>query len=152
VVEDVPAAFERGYRDAGGEELEPEDMAWINATQQQQVDFLTGTFDWLKELRDNDTATEDAVQARVDDWVAGLTGIYAEGKLRGKDNIMLTFDGDDGQESCKECQRLKGQRHNAKWWIKRDLVRRNGNDNYTCGRWEPCQHGFYTDDGELYAQ
>jgi hypothetical protein len=109
-------------------------------------------FDWLAEQREAETITEDAIHARVEMWLSSLDGIYAEGKLRGRDNVMLTFDGDDGEESCQDCQKYKGQRHSAKWWVKRDLVRRNGNDHYDCGRWAPCQHHFYTDDGALYAE
>lgn len=154
VIEAVNDAFYRGYRDAGGEETEADDETWLTARQSAELSHLPGVFEWLKEARDADppTITEDAVRARVDKWLSGLDGIYSEGRLRGADNVMLTFDGDDGQESCNQCQKYKGQRHSAKWWVKRDLVRRNGNDNFDCGRWENCQHNLFTDDGELYTR
>ena len=152
IIEDFTAAFGRGYRDAGGEEIEPEDDAWLTERTNQERDYLGGAFDAIGQLRDNETITEDAIQAKVDSWLNGLDGVYAEGKLRGAKNVMLTYDGDDGAESCDECQKYKGQRHSAKWWINRDLVRRNGNDNYGCGRWKNCEHHFYTDDGEMYAE
>ena len=152
IVEDFPAAFYRGYRDAGGEEVEPDDDAWLTARTEQERTYLSGAFQDIATLRDNETITEDAIRFKVESWLNGLDGVYAEGKLRGAKNVMLTYDGDDGQESCDECQKYKGQRHSAKWWINRDLVRRNGNDNYGCGRWKNCQHHFYTDDGELYAE
>jgi hypothetical protein len=151
VAEDVPAAFYRGYKDAGGEETDPDDEDWLTGEQARQLAFMNDALSALKQQAADETVTEDGIKTRVENWLSTLDGIYASGKLRGKDNVMLTFDGDDGKESCKECQRYKGQRHSAKWWIKRDLVRRNGNDNYGCGRWANCQHDFYTDDGELYA-
>ena len=152
VAEAIPAAFYSGYVDAGGEETEADDEKWLTAEQGRQLDFLIDTFEALKDDRENETATEDALRGRAETWARTLDGIYAEGKLRGKDNVMLTFDGDDGEESCRECQKYKGKRHSAKWWLKRDLVRRNGNEHYTCGRWGNCHHGFYTDDGTLYAE
>jgi hypothetical protein len=60
----------------------------------------------------------------------------------------LTFDGPDGRESCRECQFHKGKRHTTKYWRSRGLLGRNGNPNFTCGRWV-CQHSFFADDGEL---
>ena len=151
VTDATSAAFYRGYQDAGGEETEAEDEDWLTARQEGERGHLPGVFEWLAEAMEAETITEDAIRGRVDSWAAGLDGIYSEGKLRGAINIMLTFDGDDGEESCAQCQKHKGQRHSAKWWVKRDLVRRNGNENYDCGRWVPCQHHFFTDKGEMYA-
>lgn len=151
LIEDIDAAFHRGYRDAGGEETEDDDEAWVTAKQSEQRGFMADAFESLKEWRASEKFTEGDIQARAELWGGMLDGVYSEGKLRGASNVMLTFDGEDGTESCDDCQRLKGQRHSAKWWTKRDLVRRNGNENYACGRWKNCQHGFYTDDGELYA-
>lgn len=151
VAEDVPAAFYRGYHDAGGEDTEQDDDDWLTHEQARQLAFMKDALASLKEQADAETLTEDGITSRVENWQSTLDGIYAEGKLRGAVNVMLTYDGDDGEESCDDCQRYKGQRHSAKWWLKRDLVRRNGNDNYACGRWKPCQHHFYSDDGELYA-
>lgn len=152
LVENIPAAFYAGYVEAGGEETEADDEKWLTAEQGRQLDFLADTFVALKEQRDAETATESGLRARVGDWARMLDGVFSEGKLRGADNVMLTFDGDDGEESCAECQKYKGQRHSAKWWVKRDLVRRNGNDNFGCGRWDNCHHDLYTDDGELYTR
>lgn len=152
LIKNISAAFYRGYKVAGGEVTEPEDETWLTDTQKFQLDWMDKTFDSLKAQRDTESATVDALTARAEDWGVTLDGIYSEGKLRGRINIMLTFDGDDGDESCRDCQRLKGKRHSAKWWVKRDLVRRSGNPAYECGRWDNCHHHFYTDDGELYAE
>lgn len=154
LVEDVPGAFYRGYEDAAGAdaETEPEDERWITAETARQMAFMDYTFEALREIRADESARESDVEARCETWARTLDGIYSEGKLRGAGNVMLTFDGDDGNESCPECQKYKGQRHGARWWIARDLVRRNGNDNYGCGRWEPCQHDLYDDDGEMFTR
>ena len=147
----VPAAFEAGYAEAGGDaaEMEPEDSDWATAKQAEQLDYVVDSFEALKPTRGE--ADEDAVGLRVGAWLSMLDGVYSEGKLRGDRNKMLTFDGDDGKESCAECKRYKGERHSAAWWLKRDLVRRNGNDNFGCGRWENCFHNLFDDDGEEYT-
>lgn len=152
LIKNISAAFYRGYKVAGGEVTEPEDEKWLTDTQAFQLDWMDKTFDTLKRQRDTESATIPQLEARAEDWGVTLDGIYSEGKLRGRLNIMLTLDGDDGEESCKDCQRLKGARHSARWWVKRDLVRRNGNEHYECGRWGNCHHHFYTDSGELYAE
>lgn len=152
LIENISAAFYRGYRDAGGEETDEDDEKWLTKTQASQLAWLNKAFDDLAVVRKNETAKESDLRARAEIWGVTLDGVYAEGKLRGKANVMLTFDGDDGEESCRECQRYKKKRHSAKWWIKRDLVRRNGNDAYTCGRWHNCHHHFYLDSGALYAE
>lgn len=151
IVEDFPAAFYSGYVEAGGEETEADDERELTARMNAEIANLDGLFETLKAWRASEDFTEADIRARVDAWLVGLNSIYSEGKLRGDKNKMLTFDGEDGEESCNECQKYKGQRHSAKWWIALDLVRRNGNDNFGCGRWEPCAHNLFTDDGELWA-
>jgi hypothetical protein len=146
VVEAVPAAFERGIEDGGGDtdDIDPEDSAWATAQQGTQIDYLDGVFEWLKDLRANDTATEDMIQGRVNMWVGTLDGIYSEGRLRGMKNQKLYFDGDDGKESCVDCQRLKnGPPRTAKWVREHDMAPHPGNTNFECGGWN-CAHAWYS--------
>lgn len=151
VVEDVPGAFYSGYVESGGEDTEPDDEKWLTEQLKAQLGFVDGVFAWVKELRDAGTVTEDAIRARVEDWVTGLAGIYATGKAAGDANQMLTFNGDDGEESCKDCQKWKGKRHSAGYWRKKELLARNGNPKFECGRWDNCHHDFYTDKGQLWS-
>jgi hypothetical protein len=146
VVEAVPAAFEAGIEDGGGDrdDIDAEDSAWATAQQGAQVDYLDGVFEWLKDLRANDTATEDMIQGRVDVWVGTLDGIYSEGRLRGMKNQKLYFDGDDGAESCETCQKLKdGPARTAKWVREHDMAPHPGNTNFECGGWR-CEHAWFS--------
>jgi len=59
--------------------------------------------------------------------------------------MYLTYNGEDGEESCRQCQKYKGQRHKKSWWESRGLLGRNGNENFDCGRWENCHHNYYND-------
>lgn len=152
VAEDVPAAFYSGYVEAGGEDTEPQDEKELTRLLNAQLEFVDGVFDWVKEQREAETITEPAITARVDTWVGTLSSIYAEGKARGDANQMLTFQGDDGAESCPDCQKLKGKRHSAGYWRKKGLLARNGNPNFECGRWDACAHDYYTDAGVLWSR
>ncbi len=137
----IPDAFYRGYQDAGGEETEDEDEAWIKGKLSEQMDFMGGAFESLKGWRDGETFTEGDVQARADVWGGMLDGVYSQGLLRGGKNQMLYFDGDDGKESCTTCQNLKGKKRSTKWVLEHDMIPYPGNKNFECGGWQ-CEHGW----------
>ncbi len=140
VAEDVPAAFYAGYKDAGGDDTEDEDESWLTAEQGRQLAFMT---DALAAVRGaGDVSTEDAIGARVEMWAATLDGIFSEGKLRGSKNMMCYFDGDDGDESCSDCQDLKaGPPRSVKYILAHELVPKPGNENFECGCWK-CKHNW----------
>ncbi len=140
----IPDAFYRGYQDAGGEETEDEDEAWIKSKLGEQSDFMGGAFESLKGWRDGETFTEGDVQARADVWGGMLDGVYSEGKLRGGKNMMLYFDGDDGAESCDTCQRLKdGPNRSTKYVREHGLIPYPGNPNFECGSYR-CEHNWFS--------
>jgi hypothetical protein len=158
VVEDVDAAFYRGYEDAAGADAETEDddEKWLTAAQSEQLGFMADAFESLKEWRAAGDFTESDVDDRAETWGVTLDGIYQEGKARGAGNVMLTFRRPDGavasKKPCSDCARLDGKRHSAAWWSKRDLIRRNGNDAFECGRWEGCLHDLFLDSGDLFSE
>lgn len=144
VAEDVPAAFYAGYADAGGEDTDDDDEKWLTAEQARQLDFLTDAFTALADDRDNETATEAAIDARVELWADTLDGIYSEGYLRGSKNIMCYFDGDDGAETCDDCQELKdGPPRSVKWILAHEKKPFPGNKKFKCGCWK-CQHNWFS--------
>jgi hypothetical protein len=147
-------AFIAGLVDGGGSEpINDEDQDWLNGRIEQEIDFADSLFQTLKGLRQEGLTKEERVDVasqHADNYTASLDGVYAEAKLRADMGVMLTFDGEDGAESCADCQRLKGQRHRAKWWISRDLIPRPGNPNLECKGWR-CQHALFDDDGNIYS-
>lgn len=146
VVDDVSAAFYAGYADAGGEDTEADDEQWLTARQNEELGHLDGVFQWLKEQRDAETITEDAVQARVEAWASTLDGIYNEGKLRGAKNKMLTWRLGDTENHCATCAKLDGGRHSAKWYLARDYIPRKPQAAMECGGWK-CDCSLEDDDG-----
>lgn len=68
-----------------------------------------------------------------------LMAMYNEGFNSAAANAMLEFVGDDGDESCDTCKRLKGQRHRSKDWKRKRLRPQIDTDNFKCGGWR-CDH------------
>jgi hypothetical protein len=147
VLEAHADAFYRGYEEAGAEETEPEDEKWLTAKQKEQVDYVAGVFDWLKEQRDAETVTEDAIRARVEQWCQSLDATFGEGKLRGDKNQVLVWRYGD-TDHCETCQRLNGQRHTAKWYIARDYIPGKAGAAMLCGGYR-CQCWLETKDGDV---
>lgn len=145
-----------GYADGGGgdfrEEGSQEDKSWLTAKIEAEFGYVTMLFQQLKDLRDEgQEAYAGEAERRAAGYAKTLDGVYNEGRLRGAKNKMLTFGGDDGEESCRTCQKHKGQRHRASWWIKRGLVPgQPGNHNYECGGYN-CRHYLFDDNGNLFT-
>lgn len=72
-------------------------------------------------------------------WTKSVAPFFDAGRLSADKNGMYEFAGDDGEESCVTCQRLKGQRHRMKDWTRKKL--RPGVDtmNFDCGGFR-CRH------------
>lgn len=151
-----PAAFTEGLREGGipdvAANLTDEDESqvddWIKGQLEYVTPFAKDAAAVAELTGDAQTAARNALLGRVDEWRNSLQAIGQKGYLAAKGNPMLTFDGEDGEESCKTCRRYKGQRHRRTWWEARGLLDRP-NGNYECGRFDPCQHHFYDSDGNL---
>lgn len=148
VVEAFPNAFYRGYDEVGGEDTEDEDEAWLTEKMSAELENVDALFVSLKVIRAaGDFDADEIADERAEGYAATLDGVYAEGKLRGDRNRMYTFVGDDGEESCSDCTRLKGKRMKAKKIIADGLLPAPGNDNFECKGYK-CQHYWEDDDGD----
>ena len=87
-------------------------------------------------------------QSRADGYTKTLDRVYANFKVLAAGGVMLTFDGDDGLESCADCIRYKGQRHRAWWWVRRNAV--PPNREFECGGYQ-CFHLLMDDQGNLFT-
>lgn len=154
ITESFPDAFYQGYQDGGGggrEEVQPEDDSWLTAKMNNEYGFVDMLFEQLKALKaEGPEAYAGQAEQRAEGYAKTLDGVYNEGRMRGAGNKMLTFGGNDGQESCKTCQKLKGKRHRASWWVKHGLTIFRGNPNYECGCWN-CEHFLFDDNGNLFT-
>lgn len=152
VATEFDRAFELGIVDGGGSlPAEGADLAWITTQTDAEVGRIPALFQQLKDLRgEGPEAWTGVPEKYADSYARTLDQVYSEGKLRGARDKMLTFGGDDGQESCRTCQRLKGKRHKASYWVKHGYQIFRGNPRYECGCWQ-CEHYFYDDNGNLFS-
>lgn len=149
------SAFELAYIDGGAElPLDDDALEWLASRQEQELGYIRELFVSLKELkaqyRAGDVKTADIkaeMVRRRDGYLATLDMIYTEGKMRGGKNIMLTMVGDDGAESCRDCQRNKGKRYSAKKWL---AIGYPPSRDYECHGYN-CQHYLVTDDGKRFT-
>jgi hypothetical protein len=142
-------AVNAGYQDGGGSmPLDDETNSWLTSEQNKELANCDSLFDRLALMRKEDDVDPVTVAYRTAEGYANtLDGLYNSAVLYGMKNKMLTFTGEDGEESCKTCTKLKGQRHRASWWIAHDYVPPSG-DGLDCSAGGWCQHYLETDDGE----
>lgn len=132
-------AVYEGYNQAGGELPLPEDMqAWLSERIGQEREHIISMFDRLKAEWEGIDPVSEAL-ARAEGYARTLDTLYSEAKMRGADNATLVFEGDDGAESCPDCQKMKGKRHTIKYILAHNLIPRPGNDAYECKGYN-CEH------------
>jgi hypothetical protein len=141
-------AFDNGYTDGGGElPIEDEAIGWLEARLNQEAGYIDMLFESAKQLRKEDDfdyftwATQHA-----GNYVNTLREIYNVGNLSAQKNKMVTFTGDDGAESCPDCQKLKGKRHKISWFVARGYVPPHG-QGLECHPGRRCQHFLEDGDG-----
>lgn len=158
IVDDHPRAFYTGFVETGGEdaETEREDEQWLTDEMNAQLEFVDAMFAALKDLLGKVDADEEAAR-RADGYTDTLRAVYAEGKLRGAGNVMLTWRLGNTEVHCESgngkmgCAQLDGKRYSSKKWIKLGYKPRNpGNDNITCGGWK-CDCRWELDNGDEFT-
>lgn len=142
-------AFDLGWFDGGRElPIDRDVLEWFNARIETEFGYISMLFQEAKELRGDEEFDFFAwITQRADGYVRTLKELYNAAKMRALKDQMVTFDGDDGEESCDDCQKLKGKRHRISWFVKRNYVPPFGT-GLACHRGRRCQHGLFTDDGE----
>lgn len=142
-------AFYLGYSDGGGDTPDTEALDWLTARINQEYGFIDMLFVQIKELRkDTEFDFFAFVTARADGYTNTLREIYNAAYARASADVMVTFDGDDGAESCETCQQLKGQRHRLSWFVKRNYLPPFGT-GLQCHPGGHCKHYLRKDNGEI---
>jgi hypothetical protein len=142
-------AVDLGWQFGGGTlPIDDDLLAWFNARVEQEFGHIAVLFQQAKELRKEDDFDFLAwVNERADGYTRALREIWNTAALWAKQNIMATFDGNDGKESCPDCKRLKGKRHKVSWFINRNYVPPFGT-GLECHPGRRCEHYLRADNGE----
>lgn len=114
--------FEDGITDGGGDvaEIDADDRNILANLKGQQSGYVS---DLLTAIYKEDKVTIDQAALKPDMWFnKSLMPAYNAGLESAARNMLMEFSGDDGLESCPDCQVLKGQIHSYKAWKNRELV------------------------------
>jgi len=139
-------AAKSAWVDGGGEGLlSKEAQSWFTSRMEAEFGFTGEVFQRLKMLKAEDDFTmkdaDNEANARAEGYARSLDQTYNMIKSFAANYDMLFLDGDDGLDTCSTCQRLKGQKHRAKWWVSRGYVPGPAN-NYECHGFR-CRHALY---------
>lgn len=149
MVEAFGAAVDLGWTDGGNAPpIEEDVLSWFNARVNEESGYIDMVFEQAKALRketDFDYFTWATERARG--YTNSIKEVYNYARMSASKDIMVTFDGDDGAESCPDCQKYKGKRHRISWFVARDAVPPFGS-GLECHRGGRCQHGLMNDAGE----
>jgi len=141
-------AFYLGWKDGGGGVPDEDGLAWLQARISQELGFVDMLFQQAKELRkEPDFDFFSWVTARADGYIRTVKEIYNSAFVRSSKDIMVTFVGDDGAESCTDCQQYKGKRHKMSWFASRNAIPPFGT-GLECHPGGRCQHYLMNDKGE----
>lgn len=139
----IADAYIEGLAQGGipAEEMGEDDALMIVELTQQQMDYVTDFVRAIRAAKNDKAAQRDILNNRIELWTTAIEAAGQAGLNSAKSNEMVEFTGDDGMESCRTCQRLKGQTHRRKWFEQHGLVPRDPRfrDNFECGGWR-CQH------------
>lgn len=144
ILEFFDVAYFTGYIDSGGQvaQMEDGDRQWILDRMQQEIGYADRLFDELKALRKESENTQElvgVVMHHAEGYARTLDAVYAEGVMRGGRDEKYTFDGEDGMESCPECQKMKGKEMRAADIVAMDLIPYPGTPHYSCHGYN-CRH------------
>lgn len=64
----------------------------------------------------------EVARKRADGYSQGLDILYNNVKVRAAGERILLFTGYDGMESCFDCQKYKGLRKPASWWVANNAI------------------------------
>jgi hypothetical protein len=149
MVEAFGSAADMGWTEGGGSlPFDGEALEWFNARVEAEMGFVNMLFQQAKELRGQEDFDALAwASERADGYTNTLKEVYNNLRLRVMDNIMVTFDGDDGATPCDTCKKLKGKRHKLSWFISRGYIPPHGS-GLDCSKGGHCQHGLRKDNGD----
>jgi hypothetical protein len=147
-VEALGSAYDLGWTDGGGAfPMDDEALSWLNTRIEQEMAYIGTLFEQAKELRKEEDFDFFAwITQHAASYARTLRELYNVGRVSAMKDKMVTFAGEDGAESCPDCQELKGKRHRISWFVARDFVPPFGH-GLECHPGRRCEHYLEDDQG-----
>lgn len=132
-------AYEDGLVSGGVEDApDSDDLATIADIAVEQSAYVTSLGDAI--FVDETNINDYEAKARLW-WNKSIMPFNYAGIESADANGLYEFAGDDGADSCDTCQRLSGQVHRMKDWVKKQLRPGQDTDNFDCGGYR-CNHSL----------
>ena len=132
-------AVAAGWADGEGYGPIPDSLnTWVLGRIEQEVTFITGVFEELKQLRkEGDPEPMDSfVGARVAGYTASIGGVYNYAVMMAKKLSMGVWQLGRTERHCGTCAGLHGQVRTLRWFLDNGYIpRQPGNPNLECGGW-----------------
>lgn len=146
VLRGINAAYRDGLK-AGGVDSDPDEaeqdtIEELAANQREYINALAA-----RVFKDEAVTPAMAEQKAAMWWIGSIQPAYYAGFESAARNQMVEFTGDDGEESCKDCRRLKGQRHRLKDVRRRHFIPGEHRESFECGNWN-CSHSWTPVEGQ----
>ena len=139
----VADAYTEGLKEGGisFDEMSDDDATMIIELGDAQLAFVNDFVKAIREARSDKAAQRDILDNRIPMWTTAIEMAGVAGTNSAKANEMVVFGGEDGEESCATCRRMKGKRHRRKWWEQNELVPQDPRfrESFECGGWR-CAH------------
>ena len=121
-----------GYTQAGGEMPLPEDMqAWLSERIGQEREHIISMFNRLKTEWEGIDPVKEAL-ARAEGYARTLDSLYAEAKLRGMKNQMVTWILGETEQHCDTCLKLNGKKHRISYLLANNYIPRKPGAGMEC--------------------
>lgn len=147
----VAAAVSAWADGTGDRTLTVDALAFLAAYKAAEMGFAESLLVSLRltKIQEADGSVPEVfAQQRADGYAKTLDLVYNNIKVLSAGNKMLTFVGEDGDETCIDCYKYKGKRHRASWWVARDAI--PPNRNFECKGYR-CMHVLVDDQGRLFT-
>lgn len=125
-------AVYEGYQQVGAElPLSDDVAAWLSERIGEERTNIEALFDRLKTDRQNADPIAEAM-GRAEGYARTLDALYAEAKLRGMKNQMVTWNLGQTERHCDTCSKLAGKKHKISYLIANDYIPRKPGAGMDC--------------------
>lgn len=132
-------AANAGWVDGGASGPIPDELSnWVVGRIDQEVDFIIGVFDGLRDLRKEGTGEDQQsfVSARVEGYTGTIEGVYNYAMMYAQKMRPGMWQLGRTERHCSTCATLHGQVHPLQWFLDNNYIpRQPGNPNLECGGW-----------------
>jgi hypothetical protein len=130
----IPRAYADGLTENGVDEMDDDDSAESLSLVAKASGYVTDFNSDIEIISEAEAALKPTLW-----WNKSILPAYDAGRYSADKNGLYEFVGDDGEESCPTCKRLKGQVHRMRDWTRKKMRPGVDTETYECKGFQ-CAH------------